>query len=282
MSQPSSAALNRVSVLGVDTAYRRTGQGPVAVLLHGGAPGACMDLNWRDGLAYLASRGFDAIAYDQPGFGLSGAPDDHSIEFRYRHLLALLQALGVSRASLVGNSIGGLLSVLAWHRRSSHAIAIDRLVLLAPFPHFEPSAAAQAQYDVHRQRLNGVEPTLESVAALSRNTVHDLDRAPADLVPLRLRMIAEPGNWASLLARRKAGNAFERNGIESARISAPTLVIWGMQDRSVPTQVGLEMIGRFPAGEFVFLDRCRHWPQVEHVDTVNRLIAGFLGRGRRE
>lgn len=278
----AATAPARLEVLGIDTAFRRSGAGETVVLLHGGAPGACMDLNWTDGLSFLAAQGFDVIAYDQPGFGLSGMPDDHSIEFRYRHLIALLQALDVGRVNLVGNSIGGLLSVLAWHRAGSHSLAIERLVLLAPFPHFDPSAEALSRYAAHRQRLNSVEPTLDSVAALSRNTVYDLDRAPADLVPMRLSMIESPGNWASLLGRRSAGNQFVRDGVDSARIDVPSLVIWGMQDRSIPVQVGFEMIPRFAAGEFVFLHECCHWPQIEQAGTVNRLIAGFLAHGRRQ
>lgn len=282
MSAGGLAGHRQVPVLGVDTACYRAGRGPTVVLLHGGAPGACVAVNWQATFSTLVARGFDVVAYDQPGFGLSGAPRDHSIEFRYAHLLALLRALDVTRASLVGNSIGGLLSVLACHRQANHPVAIERIALFAPFPHFTPSAVAQDRYDVHRKRLQSVEPTLESVRALTSNTLYDIDRAPPGLVSLRHRMIAEPGNWASLLARRKAGNAFDADGVDTARIRVPTLVVWGMQDRSIPVEVGLEMVGRFPQGEFVFLHECSHWPQVDRPDAVHRLLAPFLRRaGRR-
>lgn len=278
MSTEGLAGHRTIRVLGIDTAVFRAGNGPVVVLLHGGAPGACSEVNWEATFPFLVSQGFDVVAYDQPGFGRSGVPDDHSIEFRYAHLLALLAALGIDRASLVGNSIGGLLSVLAYHRRADHPVAVERLALLAPYPHFPPSPVVRAKYEVHRKRLQGVEPTVESVRALTANTLYDLDRAPPGLVALRHRMIAEPGNWSSVLARRAAGNAFDARGVDAARLAVPTLVVWGMQDRSVPAEVGLEMIGRFSAAEFVFLHRCCHWPQVEQPAVVNRLLARFLAR----
>src|SRR5687768_15378480 len=89
-----------LDVLGVRTAYHRAGCGPVLVLLHGSSPGACSELNWFRNFDALVDAGFDVLAIDQPGFGYSSVPQDHGIEFRYRHAAAVLHALEVERAVL--------------------------------------------------------------------------------------------------------------------------------------------------------------------------------------
>lgn len=264
-----------ISVLGIDTAYYRAGSGPTVVLLHGGAPGACSDVNWYGNFSFFVAQGFDVIAYDQPGFGHSAAPGDHTIDFRYRHAVAFLERLGVRRAFLVGNSIGGLLSVLMHARRSELTFGIDALVLAAPFPHFPVSDVAKGKYEEHRRRLTGVEPSFESVQALCRNTFFSSEKASDEIVRLRLSMIAGR-NWRSLLGRRAAGNQFDAQGLERGSIDARALVIWGLNDRSVPVEVGLEAMSRFSNAQFLFLPKCGHWPQTEQSETFNEAVLAFL------
>jgi len=225
--------------------------------------------------AYLVEHGFDVIAFDQPGFGHSGVPDDHSIEFRYRHAVAFLNGLGLKSAFLVGNSIGGLLSILMHHRRKSLNFSIDGLVLAAPFPHFPISDVAKQKYEQHRRRLVGIEPNYESVLALCQNTFFSKEKISDDLVRLRLSMI-EGKNWSALLGRRAAGNGIDSDGVDREKISARTLMIWGMNDRSVPVEVGLESVGRFSNAQFVFLPECGHWPQTEQAADFNRIVVAFL------
>lgn len=263
------------SILGVDTAYWREGRGPTVVLLHGGAPGACSDVNWHTNFDYLVEHGFDVITYDQPGFGHSSLPEDHSIDFRYRHAVAFLRQTGAKSVFLVGNSIGGLLSVLMYSRKHELGFSIEGLVLAAPFPHFPISEVAKKKYEPHRARLAAVQPTFESVQALCHNTFFSAAKVSEELVRLRLSMI-EGRNWTALLGRRAAGNAFEARGVDQKRIAARSLVIWGLNDRSIPAEVGLEAIRHFSNAQFLFLPECGHWPQTEQSDAFNRAVLAFL------
>lgn len=171
---------------GVRTAYYRFGKGPTVVLIHGGAPGACSDLNWFRTFGALADAGYEAIAFDQPGFGHSAAPQDHSIEFRYRHAKAFLKFISGESVYLLGNSIGGLLSImLAYRTDPSSTFQIKGLVLAAPFPHFEVSEKVRAKQAIHRTRLGSIEANVESIRALCLNTFFDPRFVTEELVAFR-------------------------------------------------------------------------------------------------
>lgn len=271
------APCQSVEILGIRTAYFRAGRGPRVVLLHGGAPGACSEVNWCCTFDDLVEAGFDVLAYDQPGFGRTAEPTEHSIEFRYAHLVALLRVFGIERATIVGNSIGGLLAMLLYHRHEHHKILVGRLVLIAPLPHFPLQASTRARYSAYRQRLTSLEPSYESVRELCSNTFADIGRIPDSLVLRRLEMM-QGAHWDSVLARRRAGNDFDGDGLAEAKCDALTLVIWGLQDRSIPPEVGLEFMPRLQRGEFVFMQGAGHWPQIELADDVNALLIDFLAR----
>ncbi len=280
------AGINRTrreaSVLGIATRYYREGHGPAVVLLHGGAPGACSDVNWGVAFNSLCASGYDVIAYDQPGFGHSDSPTDHSIEFRYRHAVAFIDQLKLKDAILVGNSIGGLLAAMMRTREAALPFAIRALASVAPYPHFPLSPAGERAMSSMRGRFSSLQPTLESVEAVCRNTFYSVDKLSPELVKLRLDMIAGR-NWEAIAARRDAGNGFG-DDVFGKTIAGPTLVVWGVNDRSIPAQVGYEAIGRFEDAEFVFLPDCGHWPQTEQAELFTRHLSSFLqnlGRNSR-
>jgi pimeloyl-ACP methyl ester carboxylesterase len=112
--------------LGVDTFYLDAGEGPVAVLLHGlGATNASMLPTLVD-----LARDHRVIAPDLPGFGDSGKPAvEYDPSFFARWLEAFLDAVGVARAILVGNSMGGRIAIEASLVAPER---VERLVLFAP------------------------------------------------------------------------------------------------------------------------------------------------------
>lgn len=84
------------------------GNGPTVVMLHGGGPGASSWSNFGRNIAVL-SRHFHVIAVDQPGYGHSDKHTEHEQYNRYSAdaVLALFDELGIERAALIGNSLGG-------------------------------------------------------------------------------------------------------------------------------------------------------------------------------
>ena len=95
-----------VQVDGLKTRYIEDGAGPAAILLHGASLGSSADVFERN-LKPLASAGVRAIAYDQPGFGLTDNPTDYSVAYRRRFIMMFMDALGLQSAAMVGHSQAG-------------------------------------------------------------------------------------------------------------------------------------------------------------------------------
>jgi 2-hydroxy-6-oxonona-2,4-dienedioate hydrolase len=285
-----NAPLSFADVAGIRTAYYRKGATPqtamaphgnTLVLLHGGAPGACSDLNWFRNFDVLVEAGYDVVAYDQPGFGHSSVPEDHTIEFRYRHAASFIKSLGLRSVHLIGNSIGGLLSTLLCHRLADDAaLDIKSLVLAAPFPYFNPPESATVKLQQHRTRLGSIQPTFESIRSLCLNTFSQAEQVTDDIVSLRLSML-QGDRWSAYEQRGKAGREFDQTGIGKARLTVPTLMVWGLNDRSLPRDIGVEAFDYFVNGQFLFLPNCGHWPQTEHASTFNKAVLQFLDAQRQ-
>src|SRR5574341_447929 len=99
-----------ITVDGLKTFYIKVGSGFPLLLIHGASPGACSITSWQLNIEALAGAGFCVYAFDQPGFGLTDNPDDHSIEFRVTHAKALINVLKLDRFHIVGNSVGGYIA----------------------------------------------------------------------------------------------------------------------------------------------------------------------------
>ena len=104
---------------GVTIAYRRTGTGPLMVLVHGAAEDSRI---WQPQLAGLADE-FTVVAWDEPGAGKSGdLPDEFSLADFADHLAALIQAVDLRPAHVAGSSWGGTV-VLELYRRHPNLVA---------------------------------------------------------------------------------------------------------------------------------------------------------------
>jgi 2-hydroxymuconate-semialdehyde hydrolase len=115
---------------GVMTNYHEAGSGAPVILIHGSGPGVSAWANWRLAIPSLAER-LHVFAYDQVGFGYSELPAQHTYGLgRWtEHLLSFMQAVGIKRAHLLGNSMGAAVALAA---AVTHPEVVDRLVLMGP------------------------------------------------------------------------------------------------------------------------------------------------------
>src|SRR5262245_49003990 len=178
-----------IDVAGLRTFCVRGGAGHPVVFIHGGSPGACTLVNWKLNLEAFAAAGFSVHAYDQPGFGRSEIPSDHSLEFRVAHAKSFLAAVRGDRIHIVGNSMGAYIAA----RLALEHPNVDRLVLissstLAP----KGSAKATALADAHVDELRGYEPSLEAMAAMTRKTLFRQELVTDELVRERYEMSRGP------------------------------------------------------------------------------------------
>src|SRR5437588_9218414 len=165
-----------VTVDGLKLRYIEEGEGPPLVLLHGASLGSSADV-FRRNLTPLANAGFRAIAFDQPGFGLSDMPEDLSAAFRKKIIPKFADVLGLRKFALVGHSQAGNPAVqlaLEIPERYSHVIVLGTGSLLPPVDGAgENEGAAQARLE---RRMASAEPTLEDTRKLLEATLfhHEL------------------------------------------------------------------------------------------------------------
>ena len=262
-----------VEAEGLRLRYVRHGQGPSVLLLHGFSSSL---FTWKDVLPELA-RTHDVIALDLPGHGGSDIPASLTPELLARVVPEVLDRLGVARASFVGNSLGGAVSIAVAARVPAR---VDRLVLIdsAGF-NFEPAARPallRALTALPGARLLEHSPRRRSMVAFGlRQVFHDdnlvtRERIDEYVVPvLRERAVRA---FQELLSAR---DALGFPGIV-AQVQQPALVIWGRQDAWIPVSDAERFRATLPHATAVVLEGCGHMPQEERPRETARLVGEFL------
>ena len=212
-------------------------RGDAVILIHGLT---ATHRYWKQNIDALAERR-RVIALDLPGFGRSHKPDaDYSIDYFVGALFALLDGLGVERASLVGNSMGGHIAMAA----ALHAPGrVDKLVLVDPAGvHPLPSwllragavavgAATEATRRLPTPRVP--RPLLDLLFRAVFPTRRDLKER---YVAAYTRAIASSEYELHLRSALRAAHGVMRRPMQRriGAISAPTLIMWGARDYLLP------------------------------------------------
>ena len=254
--------------------YHEAGSGHPVVMLHGSGPGATGWSNFHHAMAHLADH-FRVIAVDMPGWGGS-VPATYEERDHPRTVVHLLDALAIDRAALVGNSMGGAtsLKVAADHpERVSHLVTLGAGAPGAKL--FLPGGGPSEGYKLllAAYRDAGVEQMQKFVDVFCFD---EKFRSPELARQRSESALAHPEHLANFVAgigRPRRGTASEE---EIGRISVPTLVIHGRDDRVVPYENGLRLCSLIPGSTLVVFNECGHWAQVEKADQFNRLLADFI------
>lgn len=253
--------------------------GKPVVLLHGIAVSSWA---WRKNVDVLARRGLRVIAICHKGHGWSGrGGDDHSIPALSRFVLAALDELGIAKATFVGNSLGGGVSL--W--TALHAPErVEQLVLINPACHVDqipwPALKTQIAALVPLYRAF-VGPTLLRIPLsliAYRNLPIDREYMAGFWAPFMV-----DGSMRTLVATARAlPAAIEALDRRLPEIVHPTLVIWGEKDALLPVQGAWRLVRRVPNARLVLVPEAGHCPHEETPDRVNRLIVdtvlGAAGR----
>jgi 4,5:9,10-diseco-3-hydroxy-5,9,17-trioxoandrosta-1(10),2-diene-4-oate hydrolase len=252
---------------------------PAVVLLHGGGPGASGLSNFGRNLPVFAER-FRVIIPDLPGFGDSDKPpvEGNYFTFAATALTELLDKLNVERAHLVGNSLGGGVSV-----RFSllHPERSDRLVLMAPGGLGLNVFAPDPTEGVKRLAEFGGNPTPEALEIFLRTLVLDQKLITPELVRERFAVASQPESlkaMASLGASFFDPACFEDGMLwrDAHRLRNKVLLIWGREDRVNPLDGALVALKVIRRAQLHVFGGCGHWAQLEKFDEFNRLTISFL------
>ncbi|MEM6852570.1 MAG: alpha/beta fold hydrolase, partial [Pseudomonadota bacterium] len=247
-------------------------RGPI-VLIHGF--GASLH-TWK-GWAGPLSETRRVIRFDLPGSGLSppDATGRYTDERAAEIILGILDDKGISRATLIGNSIGGR---IAWRFAARHPKRTDRLVLISPdgfasqgfaygvAPDISPMASAmRAVLPRAFVRANLApsygDPNAMTEAALDR--YYDLLRAP--------------GGRGALIERMRQTVLVDPRPL-LAQITAPTLLIWGEKDRLIPVSNAQDYLAALPEADLAIFPALGHVPQEEAPADSLAPVRAFLDR----
>jgi 4,5:9,10-diseco-3-hydroxy-5,9,17-trioxoandrosta-1(10),2-diene-4-oate hydrolase len=251
------------------------------VLLHGGGPGASAWSNFGANVPHFAQT-FRTLAVDQPGFGRSDKPAEHGQYFSFSAaaLLGLLDELGIEKAHLIGNSLGGGTAVRFALENPSR---VGSLVLMAPGGLGLNVFSADPTEGVQRigRFMAPPGPSKEKLADFLRCLVYDQRLITDELVQERYASANTPEALRGLAAM---GASFYRKetaeqGLlwrEAHRIRARTLLVWGREDRVNPLDGALVALKLIRKAQLHVFSECGHWAQVEKFAEFNRLAADFL------
>lgn len=263
-----------LELAGVRLHVRDTGPrtAPAVILLHGF--GASLQ-TWEDWARDL-ERDHRVIRYDLPGFGLTGADPsgDYTDARSIAVLLALMDRLGVARASVVGNSMGGR---IAWTFAALHPERTGKLVLVSPDGFASPGLeyGVAPKVPLMMRALPSVLPSFMLRASLAPAYANADVMTDALFTRYRDMMLA-PGVRGAIVQRM--GQQMLADPVPLLkRIEAPTLLMWGEKDDMIPFANSADYLRALPHGTLAALPGIGHLPQEEAPATVG-ILREFLDR----
>lgn len=244
---------------------------PAVLLLHGFGSSLQTWDAWAEGL----SRSHRVIRLDLPGSGLS-PPDpahDYRDERSIQLLLALLDDLGIARASIAGHSMGGR---IAWTFAARHPLRTERLVLMAPdgFASFGfaygQAMDVPASWSLMRHVLPKAVLRMNLQAAYARQ-----DSLTDALLTRYHELLRAPGARQAML-ERLAQTVLQEPVPLLSQIHAPTLLLWGEADAMIPVAHAQDYLRTIQGSRLVTFPATGHLPQEEAASMSLQVVADFL------
>lgn len=249
---------------GIDVHYRAGGEGePAFVLLHGFASSL---YTWDEVFGFFESRG-RAFAYDRPPFGLSerlvggdwSGPNPYTPDAAIAQLDALLEAQGIERAILVGNSAGG---TVALRMALAHPERVAGLILVSPAVYSGGGAPGFVQPLLKTPQLQRLGPLvsrsfLGSGDSLERQAYHDPSTI-TDEQRVKSRLGLQVENWDQALWAFTTASQSSDLAERLDEVTMPVLVVTGDDDRIVPTEQSVRLADELPNAELTVIEACGH------------------------
>lgn len=243
------------------------------VLIHG----TSASLHTWEGWATALAQTRRVISFDLPGFGLTGpnADGDYRDDRYVAFVRQVLSRLGVGRAIVAGNSLGG---EIAWQLALADPARVAGLVLVDAAGHaFEPESLPLgfriARIPVLREPMRWVLPR-RAIEDSVRDVYGDPGRVTSALVDRYYELALRAGNRVALMQRmdQLAPGPVERLG----EIKVPTLILWGGRDRLIPPRWGQAFHQAIPGSRLVVFPKLGHVPQEEDPAATLAALRDWL------
>jgi len=253
---------------------------PAVLLMHGAGPGANAAANWLHLMPDLAEN-FYVVAPDLIGFGQSVIPDPFPtnimawIGVRVEQILGLMDHFEIPRAHIVGNSMGGALTL---QLLSEEPQRFDRVVLMG-------SIGGPVTSTPELQRLLSFynDPRPARYREMMHSFAYDADNFEGmdKIVSDRYKIATNPDVMA--VAEKMIGTM--RDGMNSlcmppsvlGKLPHEVLILHGRQDRIVPLDTSLYLLQHLKRASLFVIDRSGHWAQLERWDIMRPMLERHFG-----
>jgi 4,5:9,10-diseco-3-hydroxy-5,9,17-trioxoandrosta-1(10),2-diene-4-oate hydrolase len=244
----------------------------VVVLLHGSGPGASGYSNFKGNFPALVAAGYRCVIPDLIGYGFSDKPDDveHPLSLFVECVRQTLDCAGVTRCTIVGNSLGG---AVALGLALDYPQLAEKLVLMAPgglseLHEYQQMPGMQKMFAV----FGSGEPVTAAVMQdlFATSLMHDPKFATDELVAERLQIMQIMNGH--VMATMKVPVLTDR----LPELDCPILAFWGLDEKMMP-EGGIMALARNTRHlRLVLVSECGHWVMVEHEGMFNRACLDFI------
>ncbi|TSD95059.1 alpha/beta fold hydrolase [Skermania sp. ID1734] len=263
--------------------YHEVGDGPPLLLLHGSGPGVTGLRNFRGNLGVF-SEFFRCLVLEFPGFGVSDDFGGHPMVTALDAVDRFVDALALETVDIIGNSMGGGVAV---NYAIAHPEKVRRLVTIGGIGRniFSPGPGE----GIKLLQEFTENPTRERLIAWLHSMVYDPAVVTEELIEERWTQATDPDTLAS--ARRmysKAAFAMMLRAMEASdtpppwamlhKVTAPTLLAWGRDDRVSPLDMALIPMRTMPNVELHVFPNCGHWVMIEQKEAFESAVLAFLLR----
>ncbi|HEV8344212.1 MAG TPA: alpha/beta hydrolase [Candidatus Binatia bacterium] len=260
-----------------------SGDGDLLVLIHG--VGGHAEAYSRN--VTRLGKYYRTMAIDLLWHGLSAKPpyNDRSVPTYAEQIVNLLDSLGVERAHIEGESLGGWVGLwFALH----HPDRLGKLILnttagVAYDPVKVKERPEEGRSLLRQRSMEAIEnPSRETIRKRLEWLMASPDRVTEELVELRYRMYADPDTRRALkdVFRNSFGDGDSKTfRIPTERLSeikAPTLVLWTEKNPGAGPEVGEYIRSLIPGAAYACIPDAAHWPQWEHPEEHDEIVLKFL------
>jgi pimeloyl-ACP methyl ester carboxylesterase len=268
-----------IKVGSINTRYWSAGtKGSYVILLHGA--GSTVDV-WEKNIQFLAQH-HRVVAFDMVGTGLSDKPlTKYSLDYQLQFFKDFLDVLGIHKASLVGNSMGG---AIALKFALDSPGRVEKLVLVSSLGLGQEIKLVLRFLTAIPALLHFSRPSRLGSKLVLQGNVYDVKSIPERWIDMSYELFKLSGRQEAFISLLT--NNMDIWGVRSEvtetilsnleRIQSQTLIIWGKEDTIFPVAHAYIANEQIADTQLEIFDNCGHWAHVEYPEKFNQLVLEFL------